>query len=88
VKGFNTFGAELHRDPNLRGTPVDVPLASDDLAALEEVEKVARAAGFRPLRAGPLRNAALLEAHALLWIHLALVGGLGRDFAFQAVTRA
>jgi len=37
--------------------------------------------------AGPLRNARLLEAHAMLWIELALNRGLGRDFAFAIVRR-
>ena len=37
-------------------------------------------AGFSPIDAGPLRNAAVLENVAILWIHLAMVGGRGRDF--------
>jgi predicted dinucleotide-binding enzyme len=37
--------------------------------------------------AGPLRNARLLEAHAMLWIDLALARGQGRDFAFAIVRR-
>ena len=36
---------------------------------------------------GPLRNARLLEAHAVLSIELALNRGLGRDFAFTIVRR-
>jgi 8-hydroxy-5-deazaflavin:NADPH oxidoreductase len=43
--------------------------------------------GFDVIDAGPLRNARLLEAHAMLWIDLALVRGLGRDFAFARVKR-
>jgi hypothetical protein len=34
-----------------------------------------------------LRNARLLEAHAMLWIELALNRGLGRDFAFAILKR-
>ena len=34
-----------------------------------------------------LRNARLLEAHAMLWIDLALVRGQGRDFAFAILRR-
>ena len=33
---------------------------------------------------GPLRNAAVLENLAVLWIQLATAGGLGRQFAFRA----
>lgn len=81
VKGFNTFGAEIHGDPKLAGTSAEVPLAGDE-EARRIVSGIAEAGGFRPIDAGPLRNAAVLENHAVLWIHLATVGGRGRDFAF------
>lgn len=88
VKGFNTFGAEFHRDPGLAGgRKVDVPLAGDDQGAKDQVADLARRAGFEPVDAGPLRNAALLESMAVLWIHLALVGGQGREFAFALARR-
>jgi 8-hydroxy-5-deazaflavin:NADPH oxidoreductase len=87
VKGFNTFGAEVHRDPNLGGAPAEVLLAGDDGIALERVGEVASRAGFAPIAAGPLRNAALLEALAVLWIQLATAGGQGRDFAFRIARR-
>lgn len=83
VKGFNTFGAEFHADPSLGGDPVDVQLASDDAQAKTIVSEIAMRAGFRPVDAGPLRNAAVLENLAVLWIHLATVGGRGRNFAFS-----
>jgi predicted dinucleotide-binding enzyme len=82
VKGFNTFGAEFHLDPNHAGVPAQVFLASDDAGAKAAVSEVATTAGFVPFDAGPLRNAAVIENHAILWIHLALVGGQGRDFTF------
>ena len=41
--------------------------------------------GFDVIDAGPLRNARLLEAHAMLWIELALKRGQGRDWAFAIV---
>lgn len=88
VKGFNVFGAEFHLDPALAGGQrVDVPLASDDQGAKDTVADLARRAGFEPFDAGPLRNAALLESFAVLWIHLALVGGQGRNFAFKMARR-
>ena len=83
VKGFNTFGAEHHRDPGLAGVPADVFFAGDDAAAKKLLSEVATRAGFRPIDAGPLRNAAVLENAAMLWIHLATVGGLGRGFTLK-----
>jgi NADPH-dependent F420 reductase len=83
VKAFNQFGAEHHKDPMLTGAPARVFIAGDDAAAKKLVAEVAERAGFRPVDSGPLRNAAVLENVAMLWIHLATVGGHGRDFAFE-----
>lgn len=80
VKGFNTFGAETHADPSHAGKPADVFLAGDDAEAKKTVSGIAERAGFHTVDAGPLRNAAVLENVAMLWIHLATVSGLGRDF--------
>jgi len=38
--------------------------------------------GFQAIDAGSLVIARLLEPYGMLWIHLALARGLGRDFAF------
>lgn len=88
VKAFNTFGAEIHGDPDLDGVAADVLLAGDDEPAKELVSEIATAIGFVPLDAGPLRNAALLESLAVLWIHLATKGGSGRQAAFKLLRRA
>lgn len=82
VKGFNTFGAEFHADPKHAGPAAQVFLASDDAEAKKTLGDVATKAGFRVVDAGPLRNASVLENLAMLWIHLAMVGGKGRDFTF------
>ncbi len=82
VKAFNTFGAEHHADPDLTGAPATVFMASDDAGAKKTVAEMATKGGFRPVDAGPLRNAGLLENVAILWIHLAMVGGQSRDFTF------
>ena len=87
VKGFSTFGSELHRHPGLAGGPVDVQMAGDDTEAKKTVAEIARRAGFRPVDSGPLRNAAVLENLAILWIHLALVGGHGREIGFRLLGR-
>jgi len=83
VKGFNTFGAEFHLNPEHAGKPAaQVLLASDDAEAKKKVGEVATQGGFRVIDVGPLRNAAALENFAVLWIHLATVGGRGRTFVF------
>ncbi len=87
VKGFNQFGAEFHADPSLPGGGANVFLAADDADAKKMVSDVAAKSGFRPVDSGPLRNAAVLENVAMLWIHLAMVGGHGRNWAFTMVGR-
>ena len=87
VKGFNGFGAEFHLDPRVGGAAADVYLAGDDAAAKGVVASIADRAGFSAIDAGPLRNAALLESLAVLWIHLALKGGKGGEGAFKRLTR-
>lgn len=81
VKAFNTFGAEHHADPDLgEGRSADVFIATDDDEARRTIADLAARCGFSPVDAGPLRNAAVLENVAILWIHLATVGGRGREF--------
>lgn len=82
VKGFNTFGAEFHGDPSHAGAPAQVFFAGDDAEAKKTLEAVAAKGGWRPVDAGPLRNAPVLENVAILWIHLALAAGHGRDWVF------
>jgi predicted dinucleotide-binding enzyme len=62
-------------------------VAGDDAANKPRVIDLIAGLGFEAVDAGPLRNARLLEAHAMLWIDLALKRGLGRDFAFAIVSR-
>jgi NADPH-dependent F420 reductase len=81
VKAWNTFGAEHHGDPDLGdGRRADVFIAGDDADARQVVAEIASRCGFSPVDSGPLRNAAVLENVAILWIHLATVGGRGREF--------
>jgi NADPH-dependent F420 reductase len=87
LKAFNQFGAEFHADPNIAGQQVDVFIAGDDAAAKKTLSELASKAGFSPIDAGPLRNAAVLETLAILWIHLALAGGQGRNVAFKLLRR-
>ncbi|WP_224244533.1 NADPH-dependent F420 reductase [Hyalangium gracile] len=87
VKGFSTFGSEFHLDPKIGTTSVDVQLAGDDAEAKALVASIATRAGFTPIDVGPMRNAAHLESLAILWIHLALRAGQGREVAFKLLKR-
>ena len=87
VKAFNTFGAEFHENAKLGTTKADLYLAGDDVEAKRAVSELATKLGFDPVDVGPLRNARHLESLAILWIHMATVGGRGRQAAFKLLDR-
>jgi predicted dinucleotide-binding enzyme len=86
VKAFNTIGAEAFLDPSIDGRALFLPVAGDRPAA-DTVAAMAEAIGFDALVVGDRTVVPLLEAHAALWIHLALRTGLGRGFGFARMER-
>jgi predicted dinucleotide-binding enzyme len=86
-KTLNTTGFGNMADPLFRGVKSVMFVAGDDTANKPRVIDLVACLGFEVVDAGPLRNARLLEAHAMLWIDLALKRGLGRDWAFALVRR-
>jgi hypothetical protein len=74
-------------EPIFHGVKSVMFVAGDDAANKPKVMDLVGGLGFEMIDAGPLRNARLLEAHAMLWIDLALQRGLGRDWAFAIVRR-
>jgi predicted dinucleotide-binding enzyme len=56
--------------------------AGDDNAKKPVVSQLVADLGFEPGDAGPMMNARLLEAHAMLWVDLAMKRGFGRNVAF------
>jgi predicted dinucleotide-binding enzyme len=69
-------------NPVFHGVKSVMFVAGDDAANKPKVIELVAALGFEVVDPGPLRNARLLEAHAMLWIELALKRGLGRNWAF------
>ncbi|HZQ12276.1 MAG TPA: NAD(P)-binding domain-containing protein [Pseudolabrys sp.] len=86
-KTLNTTGFGNMANPVFKGGQSVMFVAGDDAANKPKVIKLVGDLGFEVIDAGPLRNARLLEAHAMLWIDLALVRGQGRDFAFGILRR-
>jgi predicted dinucleotide-binding enzyme len=86
-KTLNTTGFDNMTNPEFKGVKSVMFVAGDDAANKPKVTKLVSDLGFDVIDAGPLRNARLLEAHAMLWIDLALVRGQGRDFAFGILRR-
>jgi len=86
-KTLNTTGFGNMANPVFHGVKSVMFVAGDDAANKPKVIELVAALGFEVVDAGPLRNARLLEAHAMLWIELALKRGLGRDWAFAVVRR-
>jgi 8-hydroxy-5-deazaflavin:NADPH oxidoreductase len=86
-KTLNTTGFGNMAEPIYHGVKSVMFVAGDDAASKPKVIALVADLGFDVIDAGPLRNARLLEAHAMLWIDLALKRGLGRDWAFARVRR-
>jgi hypothetical protein len=87
VKIFNSTGANNMADPKIHGHRVTMLYCGDDAGAKSIAAQLARDVGFEPVDAGPLSNSRQLEPLAMLWVWLAIRGGLGREFAFQIVKR-
>jgi len=81
-KTLNTTGFGNMAEPIFHGVKSVMFVAGDDAANKPKVMDLVGGLGFEMIDAGPLRNARLLEAHAMLWIDLALQRGQGRDWAF------
>ena len=70
VKAFNTTHAPALFDGQVDEVPLDVFVASDDDDAKSQVSELVRAAGLRPVDAGRLDNARLLERLTAFQIEL------------------
>ncbi|MGA7383160.1 MAG: NADPH-dependent F420 reductase [Methylocella sp.] len=81
-KAFNQTGFNNMADPGFDGQRAVMFVCGDDDAQKATVLKLATDIGFEAIDAGNLVIARLLEPYGMLWIHLALARGLGRDFAF------
>lgn len=86
-KTLNSTGFGNMAEPVFHGVKSVMFVAGDDAANKPKVKALVGDLGFEVIDAGPLRNARLLEAHAMLWIDLALKRGQGRDWAFAVVRR-
>jgi 8-hydroxy-5-deazaflavin:NADPH oxidoreductase len=75
VKAFNTVLASRQADPQVNEMPVDNFVAGNDADAKGTVIELIRSVGMRPIDAGPLSSARILEAMGTLNIHLNMQGG-------------
>jgi predicted dinucleotide-binding enzyme len=83
---MNQIGANRMDAPKFtQGTPVMFVCGDGDKKAV--VIQLVRELGFDTVDAGGLQIARLLEPYAMLWIHLALVQGLGRDIGFALLRK-
>jgi NADPH-dependent F420 reductase len=75
TKAFNYAFSVRMGDPAVEGTKLDGFVAGDDQAAKEKVLQLVESIGFRPIDAGPLVMARVLEGMALLNISLQIRHG-------------
>lgn len=86
-KALNQVGYLAMEDAKFPDGFAAMFVAGDDAGRKPTVLSLMTELGFEAVDAGPLRISRLLEPYAMLWIHLALNQGLGRDFAFSLLRR-
>lgn len=86
-KAFNTTGFNNMADPVINGIRTVMFVCGDDEAVKPAILKLVADVGFDAVDAGKLVIARLLEPWAMLWIHLAFAGTVGRDFGFALLRR-
>jgi 8-hydroxy-5-deazaflavin:NADPH oxidoreductase len=87
VKAFNTTGANNMVDSRYGAGKLLMLVAGDDGEAKASVMSLANDLGFEAVDAGPLAMSRHLEPMAMVWIKLALVQKLGRNFGFALLRR-
>lgn len=75
VKAFNTVLASRQADPQVNDMRVDNFVAGSDADGKATVIELIRSIGMRPIDAGPLSSARILEAMGALNIYLNTQGG-------------
>jgi predicted dinucleotide-binding enzyme len=84
-KAMNQIGSNLMDGPAFKqGTPV--MFVCGDGSRKKVVLDLVQELGFEAIDAGESKVARLIEPYAMLWIHLARVQGLGRNFGFALLT--
>lgn len=86
-KALNQVGYLAMEDAKFPDGFAAMFVAGDDAGRKPVVLSLMTDLGFEAVDAGALRISRLLEPYAMLWIHLALNQGLGRDFAFSLLRR-
>jgi 8-hydroxy-5-deazaflavin:NADPH oxidoreductase len=85
VKAFNTVFADHMSTGQVNGEQLTAFVAGDNEAARKTVLEMARAIGFDPIDAGPLKNARSLEYMAFLNIQLSWALGNGPNVGFKFI---
>jgi hypothetical protein len=83
----NTTGANNMADARYGGGKLLMLVAGDDQHAKQTAMTLASDLGFEAVDAGPLAMSRYLEPMAMVWIRLALVQQLGRNFGFALLRR-
>jgi 8-hydroxy-5-deazaflavin:NADPH oxidoreductase len=86
-KAFNQTGFNNMANPVVDGRRAVMFVCGDDKASKPTVLQLVKDIGFEAVDAGDSTAARLLEPFGMLWIHLALATGMGRDWAFGVLRR-
>lgn len=85
VKAFNTLFAAVQADPDVHAITADGFVAADDTDAKRTVMDLVESMGLRPVDAGPLRHARVLEALGFFGIYLNAANDWSWDTVWKLV---
>lgn len=87
VKAFNTIGTEHYPNPKFGDENATLFIAGDNAHAKKVVSDLITQLGFDVVNVGGLADSRHLDVLAQLWVHLAMRGGLGRNFALRLIRK-
>ncbi len=84
-RAFNNLGWENFEEPVIDDVQLDLFFCGDEGLARQVVEGLIAEVGLRPVYAGGLPQAELIDSLTRLWFALALQQGYGRQLGFKMV---
>jgi hypothetical protein len=82
-RAFNNLGWENMADPAFKGEQADLFYCGDPGQSQAVVDELIKAVGMRPIYAGGVEMAQLVDGLGSLWFTLATHQGYGRHLAFK-----
>jgi len=85
-RAFNSLGWEVFANPQVGGVQADLFYCGPDGEARATIEQLIAEVGLRPVRAGSLDQASVVDAMGALWVSMVFGQKMSRHSAFKLLT--